>query len=385
MEKGLTGIEWAIKHGIAKTNALSITNPLISIHELDIDGRKPKLPEEKPAPTVGTTGPEDNGLGQDSNLGQAEENTEKELEKKKDDEKPKGGKPAPEVTDEEIRRAKSRRRRGVDYGTLVVSEEELRPLHMTTEEKNKAERNLRRIVGKLPVKWSSNAIKLLQNGAAVAGKAALAGFELYDRIPKGGEYHEAFHRIFEILMPNSIRESLYEEYRNKYNESFKQEYGRDLTDKDISEAFAEMFRHFMIDRDPIKIHLNLLKTFKEIRDFIQGLRNLGSRRFAMLFLAANSGIFRFMRPNEENVRHYMTALGGTADMVISARIGKERKSIKLNEFPAIGGKDLLNDAVDAVVYALCTNYGIDYLARNAARLKTNLNSIRMLYKGEEKT
>jgi hypothetical protein len=135
----------------------------------------------------------------------------------------------------------------------------------------------------------------------------------------------------------------------------------------------------MIDRDPIKLHLNLLKTFREIRDFIQGLRNLGSRRFAMLFLAANSGVFRFIRPNEENVKHYMTALGGTADMVISARIGKDRKTIKLNEFPPIGGRDLLNDAVDAVVYALCTNYSIDYLARNAANLKTGLSNIQQLY------
>lgn len=374
VEKGLSGIEWAIKHGIAKTNALSVSNPLVSIHELDIDGRKPKLPEEKPEPVIGTTGPEDNGPGPDANLKEGENNEPEEGEGK-----PKGGKPAPEVSDDEIRKALSGRNRGVDYGTLVVDEKELRPMPMTTEEKNKAERNLRRLVGKLPIRWSPRAIKILQSGASVAGKAALAGFELYDRIPKGGEYHEAFHRIFEILMPNSIRESLYKEYRQKYNESFKQEHGRDLTDKDISEQFAEMFRHFMIDRDPIKLHLNLLKTFREIRDFIQGLRNLGSRRFAMLFLAANSGVFRFMRPSEENVKHYMTALGGTADMVISARIGKDRKTIKLNEFPPIGGRDLLNDAVDAVVYALCTNYSIDYLARNAANLKTGLSNIQQLY------
>ena len=388
VEKGLSGIEWAIKHGIAKTNALSVTNPLISIHELDIDGRKPKLPEEKPEPVIGTSGPEDNGLGEETNLGNDNDAGEQHAQTgtgESSEPEQKGGKPAPEVTDEEIRRAKSRRRRGTDYGTLAVSEEELRPMAMTTKQRNKAERNLRRLVGKLPVRWSPNAIKVLQSGAKVAGKAALAGFELYDRIPKGGEYHEAFHRIFEILMPNSIRESLYEEYRNKYNESFKQERGRDLTDKDISENFAELFRHFMIDRDPIKIHLNLLKTFKEIRDFIQGLRNLGSRRFAMLFLAANSGVFRFIRPNEENVKHFMTALDGEADMTISARVGKERKTIKLNEFPPVGGKDLLNDAVDSIIYALCTNYSIDYLARNASRLKTNLASIQMLYKGEEKT
>lgn len=388
VEKGLSGIEWAIKHGIAKTNALSVTNPLISIHELDIDGRKPKLPKEKPEPVVGTSGPEDNGLGEENNLGKDNDAGEQPAQTgtgESSEPEQKGGKPAPEVTDEEIRRAKSRRKRGTDYGTLVVNEKELRPMAMTTKEKNKAERNLRRLVGKLPIKWSPNAIKVLQSGAKVAGKAALAGFELYDRIPKGGEYHEAFHRIFEILMPNSIRESLYEEYRNKYNESFRQQYGRNLTDKDISEQFAELFRHFMIDRDPIKIHLNLLKTFKEIRDFIRGLRNLGSRRFAMLFLAANSGVFRFIRPDEENVKHFMTALDGEADLTISARVGKERKTIKLNEFPPVGGKDLLNDAVDSIIYALCTNYSIDYLARNASRLKTNLASIQMLYKGEEKT
>ena len=83
-------------------------------------------------------------------------------------------------------------------------------------------------------------------------------------MPEGTEYHETFHRIFEILLPNSIRESLYNDYYKKHNEEFKKENGRDLEDTDISEAYAEMFRHFMIDREHIQFG-DLSKTWGELK------------------------------------------------------------------------------------------------------------------------
>ena len=96
--------------------------------------------------------------------------------------------------------------------------------------------------------WTEGAIEVLKSGASVAGRTAVNAIKLSDRLTEGTELHEAFHRIFEILIPNGRRQKLYDIYRNKYNEQFKKANGRDLTDKDISEDFAEMFRLWMLNK-----------------------------------------------------------------------------------------------------------------------------------------
>ena len=327
--------------------------------------------EEVKEETVGVSDTVDEGIGQD--VVETELPLSEETESLEE-----------EISDEEIDEIWSAMG-DLDFGTLTINQDELRENPVSEQEKRKIERRLERLVGKLPIKWSSTALEVLRNGAVVAGRTAKLGFELYDRLPVGTEYHEAFHRIFEILIPNSIRENLYKTYYNKFNESFKQENGRNLTDRDISEAFAEMFRHFMIDREPIQFR-DLSKTFGQIKDYIQGLRNLGSRKFALLFLAANSGMFRYVKPNAKNTEHFMNALKGVSNSaVLTARIGNETKRVELQNFPDIGWKDFFNDAVKAVIYALCTNYSIDYLARNAGNIKTGLTEIQSLFKTVEKT
>jgi hypothetical protein len=56
---------------------------------------------------------------------------------------------------------------------------------------------------------------------------------LSKRAKRGTEYHEAFHRILELLIPDKQREKAYKEYRKKF--------GQDLSDNDITEKAADEF------------------------------------------------------------------------------------------------------------------------------------------------
>jgi hypothetical protein len=118
---------------------------------------------------------------------------------------------------------------------------------------------------------------------------------------------------------------------------------------------------------------------------IDALKALNSRKVAFMFLLANSGVFRFKKPNAKNVQHFLSALAGKANLTIKANIKGKKLSAELTEFPEIGGKDFLNDAVMCIVYALTTSYSISYMAQNASRLKTDLKAVQSLNKGKETT
>ena len=373
--KGLTGIAWAIKHGYAGTNAEGLENPIISIHELGVENKNTKKRIEN-----------------------KEKKTAKKVEKETPKIDPIEDQPKPEVqpvvddsenSELEKKIAEMLEDDDLDIylpggGARVV--ESLRPEPISEKEKEAIEKRLRKLVGKVAVKWVSGAVETLQNGAEVAGRTAINAFKLSDRLTEGTELHEAFHRIFEILIPNKRRQKLYDIYREKHNQQFKRANGRNLTDRDISEDFAEMFRLWVMNKQEVKLHWNLLKTFREIQNYIDGLKALGDRRFAALFIMANSGIFRFVKPNKENTQHFLDVLGGQSDMRVSAK-DKDGNLVKVNldKFPAFGGRSLFNDAINGIVYALCTGYSIDMLASNAARLQTSREEIAKLFKGKEKT
>ena len=377
---GLTGIGWAIRHGYATTNASGLRNPLISIHELGKELTSGEIEKqekeniitkevEEEHPVVATAPEAEQEVHPDENIIDT---------KPEEDEKIM----PTDVSEEEILRLLDMSSDD-DFsglgGGLIVKKLKKEPL--TIEEKKKVEKRLRRIVGKISIEWVDGAIEVLKSGAEVAGRTAINGFKLSDRMVEGTEYHEAFHRVLEILIPNSRRQKIYDKYREKYNENFKRTNGRDLTDRDISEALAEMFRSFMIDRNPIKLHWNILKTFNEIKAFCDALKNTNDRQFAALFILANSGVFKYLKPNKQNVEHFKTVLGGQSDLVLKKKDADGNViSVNLDQIPDYGGRSIFNDAINGIIYALCHNYSLDMLGSNAARLRTDFAAISNLFR-----
>jgi hypothetical protein len=173
VEKGLTGIEWAIKRGIAKVNAVGIENPLISITELGIKGQE--LPKDDAPVQVGTSDAEENAAAP------VEQEIAPQPEPDEDEETPvvrkKGSKKRKHtISDEELMNLISDEDDDTDYGQMHVDRSKLRKKHLSDEEKDKIVKRMRRLVGFVPVKWTPHVIDILKSGAAVVGQTAADAF-----------------------------------------------------------------------------------------------------------------------------------------------------------------------------------------------------------------
>ena len=79
-------------------------------------------------------------------------------------------------------------------------------------------------------------IDTLESGASVVGRVTQDSILLYENAPKGAQFHEAWHRVSQLLISDDKRKKLYNRYRKKN--------GVTLTDQQIDEIYAEDFRRF---------------------------------------------------------------------------------------------------------------------------------------------
>ena len=77
--------------------------------------------------------------------------------------------------------------------------------------------------------------------------------------PRSVAYHEAFHRIMELVLPDKVRQEFYDIYRAKN--------GKTLSDRKIAEAYADMYMDYMTNKDTIKQAKWYKKPFTWFRQF----------------------------------------------------------------------------------------------------------------------
>lgn len=398
-ESGLDGIGWMIKHGYARTNAESIQNPLISITDLEKtskEAEQKKVEEEKKPVSDGGQ------VGVDQ---ETKEQKPVEHETKPEEQSTTTPKSTPKVetgsnfSENELDDAKDL---GNLFGSgpisLDLATNRMANERISEEQQKYIEEETKRLVGNIPLIFVEHEIETLANGAKVAGMISTDTITLSKRAPQGAQYHEAFHRILELLVGEKRRQKIYKRYEEHFGKAFERSHGRKLTERDIAEGLAEMFRSFMNDRDHIHIKWNnfwKLKTiFGQIKQYIQALRNLGDRNFAMLFVMANSGWFRHVKPKQQNIERFVNNFNGQMYLTITGKRyytdendkrTSKRVTIDLSEFPQYGGMQMFEEALDHIVSTIIKGYNIDMTASNASRIATDLSSMQKLYHGNEKT
>ena len=77
--------------------------------------------------------------------------------------------------------------------------------------------------------------------------------------PRSVAYHEAFHRIMELVLPDKVRQEFYDIYRAKN--------GKTLSDRKIAEAYADMYMDYMTNKDTIKQAKWYKKPFAWFKQF----------------------------------------------------------------------------------------------------------------------
>lgn len=74
-------------------------------------------------------------------------------------------------------------------------------------------------------------------GASVLAKCTESAIILSNSVPYTVGFHEAFHRALELLMEPSVREQMYEMYKDSHS--------RTLSDREVAEGLADMFVAYM--------------------------------------------------------------------------------------------------------------------------------------------
>ena len=380
IDKSLSGIGWYIKRGIAVTNAIGLENPLISVHGLDkvSDDQKSIEKTEKEQITendqINNTNEQIIPAVEDPVEDTVEDSVQKQEEKYT---------PTQEEIDELLNDDDNMYLPG--FGLRMASKSTNINVSLTHSQEALRKR-IKRLIGDFNVEFLDSAQMALRYGANVAGNMAEDAITISTLTENGVEYHEAFHRIFEVLMPNKRRQVLYEHYRKKYNDAFRKTHGRDLTEREIAEEYAEMFRSFMTERDRVKLHWNLLKTFNEIKQYVDAIIKLGDWKFAKLFILANSGIYRFIKPDAKNLQHFKNTYANTLNMKITAMYDKQMHQVELETLPRFGGGAIFADAINGLVHSIISGYQIDAIADNALDIKVDRTSItEKLFRGKETT
>ena len=82
------------------------------------------------------------------------------------------------------------------------------------------------------------------------------------------------------------RKKLYEHYREQYLN------GKKASQRTIAEGLADLYYDFKQGTPEVRFTWNILKTLKNIRDYVNALRSLNDVKIALLFAATDAGVMR---------------------------------------------------------------------------------------------
>lgn len=142
--------------------------------------------------------------------------------------------------------------------------------------------------------------------AKVVGKASVDAITLYNEAFDGVQYHEAFHRIFELFVPKNIRDSIYTKSAKQLNIDLSKstkdtnyvghrQVAEWLADKYMEEAYYKQYTGIQwIDR-----------IVNMIKDIVNAFAHIKDWQLYYTFLKINSGAYRNRRnASKENVDRF---------------------------------------------------------------------------------
>lgn len=175
----------------------------------------------------------------------------------------------------------------------------------------------------------SSVIDVTEAGSSVVGRVTEDSILLSEQAPIGTEYHEAWHRVSQLLIDPKRRDNIYRFYRKK-----------GLTDTQIDEKLAEQFRDFMLNESG-NYRFDTKNWFRRIYDFIKLWARTGQYGLAKIYLAVNRGKYNGVQPNTQNVDRFRQIYQGEGpNMEVSGYEFKHIQTVKQ-----------LNDIVNSLTYA----------------------------------
>ena len=219
-----------------------------------------------------------------------------------------------------------------EFGAKFTSDQ-LSQQQDENELRERARTIIRKLTGLNNVETEDDVLGVTQSGLYILGKAQLDSITLSTYAPVGTEYHEAWHRISNLLMEDKQREKLFNRMRKKY--------GKDLSDVEIDEILAERFKEFQLGVAE-NIDYSVTSLFKRAWNFIKALANLKDIRLAWLYTAINRGEFAKLKPSKERIERFKNLYGEQGALYTY-------RGHKFNEF---NNSQDIDGAIDSFIWLL---------------------------------
>lgn len=175
----------------------------------------------------------------------------------------------------------------------------------------------------------SSVIDVTEAGNIVVGRVTEDSIKISEQAPEGVQYHEAWHRVSQLLIDPKHRNRIYKKYRDQ-----------GLTDKQIDEKLADQFKDFMLNESG-NYRFDTKNWFRRIYDFIKLWIRTGQYGLAKIYSAINRGKYYGLKPSAENVARFREIYKGEgANMEVSGYKFKHIQTVKQ-----------LNDIINSLAYA----------------------------------
>ena len=197
--------------------------------------------------------------------------------------------------------------------------------------------------------------------AAVVGKAHSDGIVLYGEAFEGVDYHEAFHRIFELFVPAKQRDEIYAKIaKNLGLDLSKDSEANDYTNhRIVAEYAADAYMDYKAGEFNTPFAW-LNKVLNWIRDIVNALFRISDRQLYKVFRDVNSGKYRSERR-------------GKADKASVARFRHMFKELNYEvhqaKFTHIMNDPMYEDVKNTAFYCMMLGQDIDLSGKSVSKTR----------------
>lgn len=177
---------------------------------------------------------------------------------------------------------------------------------------------------------------------AVAGKCMSDMVYIGNRVVDGVQYHEAFHRVLELLLRPSERQKIYDWYKSRE--------GNDkMSDTEIAEGLANLYMDAQNNYDDNEFSNNkVVALFQKIKAGVQFARDLGSIRLTLLSAIMSAGWYKTKagsKIRKENLERFKAKFGDS----LHYDVYNQKTGMK-HSFENILNNEQLNDCVETIAF-----------------------------------
>lgn len=223
---------------------------------------------------------------------------------------------------------------------LEVQPNKLRDI--TDGDKEQMDAYLKRVVGEGNYEIGKQLNDDIPADMVVAGKCMSDMVYIGNRVVDGVQYHEAFHRVLELLLRPSERQKIYDWYKSRE--------GNDkMSDTEIAEGLANLYMDAQNNYDDNEFSNNkVVALFQKIKAGVQFARDLGSIRLTLLSAVMSTGWYKTKagsKIRKENLERFKAKFGDS----LHYDVYNQKTGMK-HSFENILNNEQLNDCVETIAF-----------------------------------